>query len=383
MRAGEGILLSVTSPESILSVTEGLYAAALGDRDWADVLERTSALVGAEGSTVEVHERTAGQLPFFVWSGVCGEGAREFQEHYRFCNSRHDVIERAPPGVVVHDYVYTTEAEILRTEFYNDFLRPHGLKYYVAGVLERTADRVALASFQLSERGGPADDRQLTAARLVLPHIALATRTAMRLTAVERRATELEAALDSAGVAILLLDRSGRVLFGNARARAGLAGRWPLTVAAGRLDARNTADSEALRRVLSGTSRTNDLCGPRVARLGGAGTDEITVSAMSLPPEARDRACARAAHLLLTVSEAPRTYPRPAVLEAIFGLTPAEAHLAAQLCAGVALQDYADRRRVSIHTVRTHFARLKRKLGARTPAEVTARLTALAPPDRP
>jgi DNA-binding CsgD family transcriptional regulator len=65
-----------------------------------------------------------------------------------------------------------------------------------------------------------------------------------------------------------------------------------------------------------------------------------------------------------------------------FDLTPAEAHLAMDLCRGVSPGAYAGRRGVSANTVYTHMRRLKDKCGAARTVELIATLNAArgAPP---
>jgi len=53
-----------------------------------------------------------------------------------------------------------------------------------------------------------------------------------------------------------------------------------------------------------------------------------------------------------------------------FDLTPKEAELACALAQGVSLADFAHGEGISVHTARSHFRRIKRKMGARDKADV-------------
>ena len=57
-----------------------------------------------------------------------------------------------------------------------------------------------------------------------------------------------------------------------------------------------------------------------------------------------------------------------------YGLTPAEAEVAYAFAQGLQLADISRTRDVSINTVRTHFARIKDKLGVHTQAQALRKL---------
>ena len=69
--------------------------------------------------------------------------------------------------------------------------------------------------------------------------------------------------------------------------------------------------------------------------------------------------------------------PPLSFLRGAFGMTEAEASLAAALCAGTSVSDYAVSRGVSVHTVRTHMRALLQKTGAGRQVELVSLLTAL------
>jgi DNA-binding CsgD family transcriptional regulator len=71
-----------------------------------------------------------------------------------------------------------------------------------------------------------------------------------------------------------------------------------------------------------------------------------------------------------------------ALLQSVFGLTPAEADLARALHAGTSPARHARDRAVSVNTVYTHLRRLKEKTGTTRLAELTNLIDKLSPPLR-
>ncbi len=70
------------------------------------------------------------------------------------------------------------------------------------------------------------------------------------------------------------------------------------------------------------------------------------------------------------------------VLAGAYGLTPTEMRLARAMVEGRNLAEDAERRRVSLNTVRTQLKRLRAKLGVRSQADLVLRLMQLMPPAR-
>lgn len=82
--------------------------------------------------------------------------------------------------------------------------------------------------------------------------------------------------------------------------------------------------------------------------------------------------------MLLVTDDANRPRPRAPLLRQAFGLTPAEALLAAALAAGRTVAQHAVTRKIAVETARGHLAAVRRKTGCRSLAELTALLGRLS-----
>ena len=68
------------------------------------------------------------------------------------------------------------------------------------------------------------------------------------------------------------------------------------------------------------------------------------------------------------------------ILQELYGLTKAEAHLAQSLCTGTTIVAYARERKLSINTVYTHLKRLREKTGCKSLGELVRKLSELNSP---
>ncbi|WP_270939450.1 helix-turn-helix transcriptional regulator, partial [Falsiroseomonas oryzae] len=96
-----------------------------------------------------------------------------------------------------------------------------------------------------------------------------------------------------------------------------------------------------------------------------------------LRTEATDLPAGFRGAMLLVTDGARRPAPNAALLGRMFGLTPAEARLAAALAAGRSAADHAKARGVSVETVRSQLAAIRRKTGCRRQADLAVLLTRL------
>jgi DNA-binding CsgD family transcriptional regulator len=80
---------------------------------------------------------------------------------------------------------------------------------------------------------------------------------------------------------------------------------------------------------------------------------------------------------LVMVTEPRLSSPSPAAVQAALNLTPAEAQLAVALASGITLADHAKTRGVSVETVRSHLASIRRKTGSRRQSELVALVASL------
>jgi DNA-binding CsgD family transcriptional regulator len=186
--------------------------------------------------------------------------------------------------------------------------------------------------------------------------------------------------------AALLLDGRQRIVHANPAAELLLrAGDGLMSVSNGglHLSAALLGERLALARNLAQALRvadgSGDLLGEplRVTRLSGAGS--LLVVPVPLPPpdfslwELSDSARL----LVLVIDPGARNLAAATVLQAAFGLTPAESRVATLVGSGLSGPQAAQVLGVSPTTVKTHLARCFEKLGVRSQVELARMLSAL------
>ena len=139
-----------------------------------------------------------------------------------------------------------------------------------------------------------------------------------------------------------------------------------LSMAHGRLQLANRAAAERLRKslapALAGRGAPAEQPPIRLARSGGQADYLLRVH--PVPRPARNGAHGPVA--IVTARDPERAVdPDLDLLRARYGLTPAEAAISALIGGGLSLREIADKRGVSLETVRSHLKRTLAKTGAR------------------
>ena len=148
-----------------------IYAAILEEVGWDDFLDRLRNLLPGGTATVFFHDAQAGRGAFSLASGLSEAALAAYADHYCALNPWMEAAARRPIGLAVPDCAMLDRAALHHSEFFNDFMRPLGLK----GAVGVTVAREAQCNFMLSILGAAADtaDRRslLAVLRAVVPDL--------------------------------------------------------------------------------------------------------------------------------------------------------------------------------------------------------------------
>lgn len=362
---------------------DGIYDAAVGAKPWTEVLGELRALFGCCAALVNVKEvgRGSGEQV-----GVDPETMRIFFERYAGRNPLAVRGWSAPIGTVMTDRSLMPKADLLRTEYYHNFLRPqdqHALMILRAA-RGRAGAAVVDVALARDPRRGEFEESDVALFKRLAPHLRRAVMVRMRLTEAETERHALAETLDRLASAAFVLDASGAVRFANAAAAALLASGDGLRMEPGnaRLLTARSSETAALQR-MTAAAVSNEQAGlaahlhisrpppraPLIATalpLRAAAADTLGLG--SLP----------SVLLLVTDPEAAAPSAAAEVLRAVFGLTETEATVALRVACGTEPAQVAAALGASPATIRTHLHRIFAKTGTHRQAELAALLGRLA-----
>jgi DNA-binding CsgD family transcriptional regulator/PAS domain-containing protein len=371
-------------PESALSDAINLiYAAATGDAAaWDDVALRLCTLFGAQRVSLvlpEAHDRIR---------QVLGGGDDEYAVAYAAYYHRIDPYRRSAeqhfrdPGLprinaVVDDEIvpYST---LVKSEYYADFARPAGFRYLLGGL--PGADSFAPIGFSRDASSGPFSDADKRRLLTLLPHLQRALQLEKRL-AIADRTHLASGALDALAIAVVLVDRTMRILHANAAAsrlmdgsRCGLAmlGSGPCPgVGDIRLLARHPDDQSTLVKLVADAASGGSGGAFRLRTTRDEPAQNAQLAVLVSPAlghlrsHATDRYGVAPGAAMLVIRQLNRAWlPPPSLMSELYGLTKAEAEVALRFSGGATAEDVARHRQVSLDTVRTQVKTILRKTNA-------------------
>jgi DNA-binding CsgD family transcriptional regulator len=365
----------IAAAESDDDLIDLIYAAAVDPSLWRQVMERAADRVGGEGACMARLDIVDGTGEAIT---VRADPQTEIDYHNYFHATNVLTVVEDPVAYrsgwklgVCTDEDALPRDEFVRSEYFNDFLRPQDIDSAMWIRLEM-GERVGCAiTWGRSARRGRFEAGDLERAAALQPHMVRAYNIGRdlygRLGAAQDVAQTLEASAD----AVFMLDRDGVIRRLNRSAERLLSRADVVTVQGGRLAAIHGEAPQALHRLIGQATRPDGLrCGGSMS-LHSPGRRlplALRVAPMSGrrlpifdPPAAA----------LVTIIDLERGLLTPEEeLRQLFGLTLAEARTAAAVFEGLSLPQAAEQFGVSINTVRTQLALVFDKTGVTRQAEL-------------
>jgi len=164
--------------------------------------------------------------------------------------------------------------------------------------------------------------------------------------------------LDGVRIAILVVDENGRPLVVNRRGREILTQRDGLSLQNDRLAANSSADTAELRQAIAAATRRRSVepnpTATVIALKRHSTHRSLIVSVRPVPRAADDSSIPNSAYLLVCDPEVPGQV-QPDWLRSLYGLTPTEARLAAELANSTPLEEAAEKLGITVGTARVHL----------------------------
>lgn len=349
--------------DAFSELVHDIHRAALQPERWPVAMRRISDALGATISGLVMRDVTTDAFPFGALDPRSPAPALEsYREYYGSVDVIAAEMARRPEGEVVTHEDLLLRPNIRRSEVWNDF--------YVPWKFDRMIGAYALnddhytASLVVYRDAGPRDFSagDYRTMSMIVPHVSTALRCWLRLREADQRLGGMTAALDALSTAIILLDRSHRVVWMNLRANEIVARRDGLSLHAGQLVGANPSQTDALQSILRNIATANH----HAALTRPSGSSPLLVTALRAGPDDFTGAAS-----MLLISDGSQTTSRlNDHLQHVWKLTRAEAALACGISEGKSLQEISDATAVGVETLRSHLKRIFQKSGARSQASL-------------
>ncbi|HQU68319.1 MAG TPA: hypothetical protein PLI43_08975 [Albidovulum sp.] len=307
--------------------------------------------------------------------GYPEEFVTSYLAHFQYRNPWIPGWSRAPVGKVISDREVLSEADLVRTEFYNDWVKPQeDMRAGIGVVLFADASRSFMLGSNIPMRylASYQDDVHQLLMR-VTPLMQQALEINRTLLGLRLDAFSLRLGIEPLGAAVLVLGEGRTLIHANDLAQELLAAGATLRLSVrGRVEFVESAAQAQLDRAARPTAgagpvtfvASNTAAAPlvRAVPLAGRAAEGLNLGAIALSQ--------RPSLVLILQFPAANRGDRSAHLRQATGLSLSEADIALALHDGLSLAEIADTRRVSIHTVRNQVKSALSKTGSRRQADL-------------
>lgn len=358
----------MTDQDAFERILASLHVAMLDDTCWP----ATSALIdeacGLKGNALWVGEGPMGDRRVLA----CGsyyrglrrtDLEREYLEVYHPINEAVPRQLQLPEGHLVQIKELFTPEEMKTSRAYNEGLLRVKYQNGLSALLDGPGG--ARMTWTLAD---PADAdgwgaSQITMVKGLMPHIRQFVRVRQALVLAQTRNTTLTALLDNSRIGVLHLDRRGRILAVNDRARCILQHGDGLSDSDGVLCASTPEDNSRLDRLLDAALPTSGAVAVSGSMLLGRSSvlPPLVVHVKPVDVAQHDYGARHVAALVLIVDPSSQHRIAPALVAKTLGLTPAESQVAVWLAEGKSVNEIAIATGRSRDSIYWHLKQIYRK----------------------
>ncbi|MGV8840183.1 MAG: helix-turn-helix transcriptional regulator [Bauldia sp.] len=349
--------------------------------DWSNWLASARRFFGAAAAILAPISTSASAWQGGITDGVATERLDAYRNHFHRVDNWTNRVKAVPAGAPQSMQMLVPDDELLRSEIYNDYMKPVGRRYALGMTLDVGPSRFLFALGRSKDEGDFTGDHFAAMERMgVFMRRALATQRLLQASEVSALASQ--AVMNQSRRGVMLLDASLRVVFQNRVASEMLALGDIIGLRTNQLVAINRNDERRFRDALETVAtRVGEQ---RILPLHGVRTDsKVTVSVVGISPSQApmiDLGVVRPAILMIVNDNANLPEVKPEHLESAFGFTVQEARTASLLLAGLELTEVAERLSISKETVRYHLKSLFAKTGTHSQRELVHYITVSLPP---
>ena len=350
--------------------------------DWAPFLGLLAVELGGAAAALLLGRDEPAE-PTIMAAGIEPDFLNGWAEHYGGVDPWLPGLRGLPAGSVHFGESLVPRRELVRTEFYNGWMRPQRLRPAptLRGTLSsRQADEGACTVGVFCRERGRLSDRSLALLRLLAPHLRRAVAAHRRCASLARERDVAMAALDHLRLGVVILDREARVRALNRSAQALLRERDGLALEGETLRAARPEASARLRHLIASAAGTDERREPEpgaVTLPRPSRRRPLTALVRPAPAPGGGSAGARQDATILFVSDPEQPLETDVgTLQRLYGFTAAEASVASRIARGERVDEIAARQGVSESTVRTQVRQVLEKTGLSRQVELVHLLLA-------
>lgn len=333
-----------------------VYSALLGETGWGDVVDEVASAAAVDMATLFYHDADSGWGALTLTSGISDEVERDYSGHFAPLNPWMSQIFSTPIGEGIVGEQILARDTLVRSEYYNDFLRRHGQETSVGVTVRRDDNCFFLLSVLSGDTDFARNTRRARYLTSVAPHLRRVSDFYRRQANVAFGDGFANGLSEAGGVATVVVNAAARVIHASPLGEQALAAGSPLSIGpAGTVSFGDSLAQSVFVHALRG--RYSDL----MTRTVSAGETDVTFVRV-----AEDQGSAIFMGGALAILMTPREKSATRDVERValkYRLTPAEKRVLAGILDGQRPAEIASAASVSLETIRSQLKAIYGKTG--------------------
>ena len=355
--------MAAASSQKLDPVIRQIHCSVGNDSGWGEVVDRVRALLRGRSAALAQHNFFTGRGEQLFESppnpSLWAAYAREHAVGNPWFMSSMDY----PAGRVMTGDELLAPSDLMRTDFYQRFLKQHRLLHWLCGVAARTDEIIHYLAVYRARTQPAFNEGDKRLMKLVLDHLTISLKNHWVLLGERSANTILEQVSNHLAQAVFIVDPEGTVLLGNDGSEDFLSRCEALRIVDSRLSALSKRENNALSRAIAEVATqnpTDKIHAARVVTIDGSSAARPIMISMrpagklfcSKTREYRDVA------ILSAKNPENSGQSQACAFSKLYQLTPAQARLTGLILSGHTRIDAARQLKVSENTVRSHLKQI-------------------------
>lgn len=355
-----------------------LYRSVDKYDDWLAVIEKITKSLNSEKFIFATRDKKTLEINGqFAWN--LGDDALEaYLAHYSTVDILSQRLNKLERNCFHSSMNVCTDQELYKSEIYNDFCKPFGIRHSV-GVTFENPDSKSYTHFSCLRGQGtrPYNENNVKPWNAIVPHLQQFIYLRQKFKHMEMQARSTEQIVEKMSVAAFLCNINGNIYYHNARGDTLLYGSSLLTSRNDTLvfykHHHKKRFNELLIHANNAANGKSEFSGGSFRLNQGEEALELRVLPFIYRPEGShdfNHPCALV--LVMNGSSSPVISPR--TLVELHNLTIAEAEVAAFMAQGLSQKQIAEKRSTSLQTVQTQIRNIHNKLDTSSQAMLATKI---------
>lgn len=357
-----------------------IYGCVDAPHQWVSVLNQLKKILNASSVALQVYRRETNNTFTLKWSVRDAFSLQHAELHDKWVNNsdnpRHEIPLQSPIQVICDDDYFSPHSP--RFQRFQHQLSNAGLgKAIMLDIQGESSAYICLIAHHLvGEDRGFSPDIQALLMRLA-PHIKQAVSLTEKMNATLHLHSHMTSAMNQLRTGVLLLDNEANISWCNTCAHQLIDQSSDLSLINQKLVFKQSQDLQEFKTHFQRTVSSSSRGIRRIAVLGK--NSEQSIEVLLSPVDQSPSLCVDLNmvannNVIMFLKGKDSTSLQQNEIQTLFGLTPTESLLAIALAEGHSLNDYAERRGVSVGTARIQLKSVFSKMRINRQSELVQRL---------